>query len=78
MLVDITCTINGRERNLAVEATELLVDTLRLRLGLTGTKKACERALLPSRGWEASATCTRSSRPSLTPEPYSAATARPV
>ena len=41
MLVDITCTINGRERNLAVEAKELLVDTLRLRLGLTGTKKAC-------------------------------------
>ena len=41
MLVDNTCTINGRERNLAVEATELLVDTLRLRLGLTGTKKAC-------------------------------------
>ena len=41
MLVDITCTSNGRERNLAVEATELLVDTLRLRLGLTGTKKAC-------------------------------------
>ena len=41
MLVDITCTINGRERNLAVEATELLVDTLRLRLGLTGTKKGC-------------------------------------
>ena len=41
MLVDITCTINGRERNLAGEATELLVDTLRLRLGLTGTKKAC-------------------------------------
>ena len=41
MLVDITCTIKGRERNLAVEATELLVDTLRLRLGLTGTKKAC-------------------------------------
>ena len=41
MLVDIPCTINGRERNLAVEATELLVDTLRLRLGLTGTKKAC-------------------------------------
>lgn len=39
MLVDITCTINGRERNLAVEATELLVDTLRLRLGLTGTRK---------------------------------------
>ena len=41
MLVDITCSINGRERNLAVEATELLVDTLRLRLGLTGTKNAC-------------------------------------
>ena len=41
MRVDITCTINGRERNLSVEATELLADTLRLRLGLTGTKKAC-------------------------------------
>ena len=41
MRVNITCTINGRERNLSVEATELLADTLRLRLGLTGTKKAC-------------------------------------
>ena len=41
MRVDIACVINGRERALAVEATELLVDTLRLRLGLTGTKKAC-------------------------------------
>lgn len=41
MRVNITCTINRRERNLSVEATELLADTLRLRLGLTGTKKAC-------------------------------------
>ena len=41
MRVDIACVINGKERALAVEATELLVDTLRLRLGLTGTKKAC-------------------------------------
>ena len=49
MLVDITFTINGRERNLAVEATELLVDTLRLRLGLTGTKKACGTSVTGSR-----------------------------
>ena len=106
MLVDITCTINGRERNLAVEATELLVDTLRLRLGLTGTKKACGtgdcgactvivdgeavrscilltasmhgKSITTIEGLGGVSTCTRSSRPSLTPEPYSAATARPV
>lgn len=41
MSVEITCTVNGIIRHLEVEATELLVDTLRQRLGLTGTKKAC-------------------------------------
>ncbi|MBN2426523.1 MAG: (2Fe-2S)-binding protein [Calditrichaceae bacterium] len=34
--------INGRNYHLEVPATELLVDTLRERLGLTGTKKGCE------------------------------------
>ena len=106
MLVDITCTINGRERNLAVEATELLVDTLRLRLGLTGTKKACgtgdcgactvivdgeavRSCILLTASMHGKSITTIEGlggvshlhpiqRPSLTPEPYSAATARPV
>lgn len=33
--------LNGRETTCQVEGDELLVDTLRGRLGLTGTKKAC-------------------------------------
>lgn len=41
MAVEITCTVNGRQENLRVEPTEILADSLRLRLGLTGTKKAC-------------------------------------
>jgi carbon-monoxide dehydrogenase small subunit len=41
MSVEVTCTVNGREQILQVEPTETLVDSLRLRLGLTGAKKAC-------------------------------------
>ena len=41
MAVEITCTVNGTPHLLQVEATETLVDTLRLRLNLTGVKKAC-------------------------------------
>jgi carbon-monoxide dehydrogenase small subunit len=41
MAVEITCTVNGKQVSLRVEPTETLVDSLRLRLGLTGTKKAC-------------------------------------
>ncbi len=41
MAVEIVCTVNGRQVTLQVEPTETLVDSLRLRLGLTGTKKAC-------------------------------------
>ena len=41
MSLEITCTINGEQQVLRVEPTETLVDSLRLRLGLTGVKKAC-------------------------------------
>jgi carbon-monoxide dehydrogenase small subunit len=41
MAVETTCTVNGKQVSLRVEPTETLVDSLRLRLGLTGTKKAC-------------------------------------
>lgn len=35
-------TVNGRKHELVVEDAELLVDVIRDRLGLTGTKKSCE------------------------------------
>lgn len=38
----IACTINGKATTLACPANELLVDTLRERLGLTGTKRSCD------------------------------------
>ncbi len=41
MSVKVTCNINEVIHELEVEPTELLVDTLRNRLGLTGTKKGC-------------------------------------
>lgn len=37
----ITCTVNGKHVTLYVDPRELLVDSLRHHLGLTGTKKAC-------------------------------------
>lgn len=37
----LTMTVNGREVTVAVEADELLVDVLRERLGLIGTKIGC-------------------------------------
>jgi len=42
MTIDITFTLNGDATNLAVRPNETLQDLLRLRLGLTGTKKGCE------------------------------------
>ena len=42
MLSEITVTINGDEHLLGVKSNETLQDVLRLRLGLTGTKKGCE------------------------------------
>ena len=39
--MDIAVRVNGREHRLAVEARVTLLDALRERLGLTGTKKGC-------------------------------------
>ena len=40
--VPVTLTVNGREWRLEVEARETLLDALRERVGLTGTKRGCE------------------------------------
>ena len=40
--VDIALTINGHERRLAVDSRTSLLDLLRERAGLTGTKKGCD------------------------------------
>jgi xanthine dehydrogenase YagT iron-sulfur-binding subunit len=39
---DLALTVNGHERRLAVDARTSLLDLLRERLGLTGTKKGCD------------------------------------
>ena len=41
MAYAISFTLNNKPVNIEVEAKEILVDTLRERLGLTGTKKSC-------------------------------------
>lgn len=40
---EITLSVNGRDRVVAVEPRVTLLDALRERLGLTGTKKGCDR-----------------------------------
>jgi xanthine dehydrogenase YagT iron-sulfur-binding subunit len=40
--VDVTLTINGRAKKLAIDPRASLLDTLRETLGLTGTKKGCD------------------------------------
>jgi xanthine dehydrogenase YagT iron-sulfur-binding subunit len=40
--VDVTLRVNGAEHRLAVEPRVTLLDALRERLGLTGTKKGCD------------------------------------
>jgi carbon-monoxide dehydrogenase small subunit len=37
-----TCTVNGRATQLEIEPWELLIDVLRERLDLTGTKRSCD------------------------------------
>jgi xanthine dehydrogenase YagT iron-sulfur-binding subunit len=41
--VEITLSVNGRRRTAVVEPRVTLLDALRERLGLTGTKKGCDR-----------------------------------
>jgi xanthine dehydrogenase YagT iron-sulfur-binding subunit len=41
--VDITVKVNGTARRVTVEPRTTLLDALRERLGLTGTKKGCDR-----------------------------------
>ena len=42
-LMSVTVTVNGRGRTLTVEPRTTLLEALREHLGLTGTKKACDR-----------------------------------
>jgi xanthine dehydrogenase YagT iron-sulfur-binding subunit len=39
----VSLTINGDTRTIVVEPRMTLLDALREKLGLTGTKKACDR-----------------------------------
>jgi len=41
--LDLALTVNGQARTLSVDARVTLLDALRERLGLTGTKKGCDR-----------------------------------
>ncbi|HYY79983.1 MAG TPA: 2Fe-2S iron-sulfur cluster-binding protein [Actinomycetes bacterium] len=42
MVAEVTLTVNGQPRRLAVDTRTTLLDLLRERLGLTGTKKGCD------------------------------------
>jgi xanthine dehydrogenase YagT iron-sulfur-binding subunit len=42
-VADVHLRLNGRDRRLDVDPRATLVDVLRERLGLTGTKKSCDR-----------------------------------
>ena len=42
-LMQVAITVNGRVRKMTVETRTTLLDALRDELGLTGTKKACDR-----------------------------------
>ncbi len=42
MIKTISCTVNGRERELTLDAGETLLEVLRERLHLTGAKPGCE------------------------------------
>ncbi|HVO15806.1 MAG TPA: (2Fe-2S)-binding protein [Alphaproteobacteria bacterium] len=43
-MLDIATTINGRAETLTVASSDMLIDVLRERLGLTGTKLSCDVA----------------------------------
>lgn len=42
-MIQVTLTVNGRERQLLIDPFETLVHTIRERLQLTGTKKGCDQ-----------------------------------
>jgi xanthine dehydrogenase YagT iron-sulfur-binding subunit len=42
VVAEVTLTVNGQPRRLAVDTRTTLLDLLRERLGLTGTKKGCD------------------------------------
>ncbi len=42
-LVDVAFKVNGERRELSIDARVTLLDALRERIGLTGTKKGCDR-----------------------------------
>ena len=41
--MDLTLKVNGRKHALAVDVRSTLLDVLRERMGLTGTKKGCDQ-----------------------------------
>jgi len=41
-MLELACTVNGKPWSGSVPSEETLLDTLRYRLGLTGTKRSCE------------------------------------
>lgn len=41
-VVDVTLRVNGKDRDLKIEPSVTLLDALRERIGLTGTKKGCD------------------------------------
>jgi carbon-monoxide dehydrogenase small subunit len=45
---EVILTVNGDRERLSVEATETLLDALRVRLGLTGTKLGCNQGVCGS------------------------------
>jgi len=41
-MIEIKCTVNGKPTQVRIEEGETLLDMIRERLGLTGTKRGCE------------------------------------
>jgi len=68
-------TINGQKLSVKVEPRVTLLDALRDRLGLTGTKRVCDGG---ARGSSRTANCIRSRMRSLITTRPSAASARPA
>ncbi len=58
--LDLTLQVNGRARRLQLDSRVTLLDTLREHLGLTGTKKGCDRGRAgPARSCSTAGGCCR-------------------